>query len=182
MRVIACDRKSAPAGKRSAQQVPPEPRELRGHGGERPCSSMARASRAFPRQRRAAGDVAGKGGRSGGTVADSRRRHARWEGKWSGRFRAAARARRRRSRSRTRRGASEARRGRGGLRAERHTRERRERRHAPPAERACGGTACPIAHRSAKRAHALRARGSCTAAVRGLRTASVGKAVALARA
>ena len=65
------------------------------------------------------------------------------------------------SRSRTRRGASGARRGRGGLRAERHTRERRERRDAPLAERACGGMAVltpALARRAARR---TARRGSC---------------------
>ena len=64
------------------------------------ASALARHAREprepFQRQRRAAGEVAGKGGGSGWTAADSHRRYARGEGQRSGKFRAAARARRRR--------------------------------------------------------------------------------------
>ena len=149
-------------------EVPPEAGELRGSAGERPCSSPTRATRAFPRRRRVVGDAAGVAGWRQNRSAAAR------DGKANG---AGGFARRRErgegvSRSRTRRGASGARRGRGGLRAERHTRERRERKHASLAERACGGMACPHAHAGPKGSHALRARGSCPAAVRGLRTAS----------
>ena len=86
------------------------------------------------------------------------------------------------SRSRTRRGASEARWGRGGLRAERHTRERRERKHAPLAERACGGMAVRNARAGPKGSHALRARGSCPAAVRGQRAGRRGAGACLSAA
>jgi len=107
-----CRRRSYRASE-ARSEAPPEPREMRGHGGERPCLLQARAPRAIPRWRRTVGDGKGQGGRSGRTAAESERRCARWEGKWSGRF-----ARRRErgegvSRSRTRRGASGARRGRG---------------------------------------------------------------------
>ena len=82
-----------------------------------PASALARHRREHREPFHAGGERRAtwkwQGGWSGRTAADSRRRCARWKGNWSGRF-----ARRREqgegvSRSRTRRGASEARRGRG---------------------------------------------------------------------
>ncbi len=133
-------RKSAKAGKRSAQRCSSRVGELRGSAGERPCSSCVRAPRAIRRRRRAAGDMA-------------RARRVEWQD--GGRLGTPPRARgmqngaggfawRREqgegvSRSRTRRGASEARRAAATLRGAPHSRVD-EGKHAPIAERACGGT------------------------------------------
>lgn len=172
---VTCGRKSATAGKRSAQQVPPEAGELRGRAGERPCSIQARASRAIRRRRRAAGEVDGARRwerRDGGELA---RRRAQREGK---KEREVSRGGESEAKALAEAGRGAVRAKRGGTRrqcAERQARERRERKHASLAERARGGTAdvTPSLARRAARRYARR--GSCTAAVAELRTASVGR-------
>jgi len=142
-------------------EVPPEAGSCEGA----PASALARHRREYREPFHAGGERwatwPGQGGWSGRTAAESARRHARGEGEWSGRI-----ARRRErgggdSRSRTRRGASGARRGCGGLRAERHTRERRERRHAPLVERPCGRTADVVLALARRAARRDARRGSC---------------------